>query len=92
MEQNIYARIFIEEIESEKRWDSAFSSSEDILEQMADEALKEFKNNKTTALDQEELWSLMPTVLFGKAIVNSPRILTGEQKNNINFFHVTLIM
>jgi len=55
MEQNIYARIFIEEIESEKRWDSAFSSSEDMLGLMADEALKEFKNNKTTALDQEEL-------------------------------------
>ncbi len=52
-EQNIYARIFIEEIESEKKWDSAFSSSEDMLEQMAEEALKDFKNNNITALDQE---------------------------------------
>ena len=50
-EQNIYARIFIEEIESEKRWDNAFSSSEEILTQMADEALKDFNNNNTTLLD-----------------------------------------
>ncbi|RLA64143.1 MAG: hypothetical protein DRQ78_06325 [Epsilonproteobacteria bacterium] len=54
-EQNIYARIFIEEIESEKRWDSAFSSSEELLEQMAKEALKDFNDSNTTALDQEQL-------------------------------------
>lgn len=54
-EQNIYARIFIEEIEFEKKWDSAFSSSEDMLGQMADEALKNFKNSDTNTLDQEQL-------------------------------------
>ena len=54
-EQNIYARIFIEEIESEKRWDNVFSSSEEILTQMADEALKDFNNNNTTLLDQDTL-------------------------------------
>ena len=54
-EQNIYARIFIEEIEFEKKWDSAFSSSEDLLAQMADEALQDFKDNKTTSLNQEKL-------------------------------------
>ena len=50
-EQNIYARIFIEEIESEKKWDSVFSSSEDLLARMADNALEDFKNNDTKTLD-----------------------------------------
>ncbi len=54
-EQNIYAKIFIEEIESEKRWDNAFSSSEDFLAQMADEALEALSNGETKPLDQEAL-------------------------------------
>ena len=55
IEQNIYAKNLLEEIESEKRWDSSFSESEDMLGQMADEALKEFQNNETTLLEQEKL-------------------------------------
>jgi len=46
MEQNIYAKNLLEEIESEKKWDSSFSESEDILSQMADSVLEDFKNEE----------------------------------------------
>lgn len=40
---------------SEKEWDNLFSESEDILAQMADNALEEFNSNTTTPLTQEQL-------------------------------------
>jgi len=55
IEQNIYAKIIIDEIESEKRWDSAFSESEELLSQMADSALEDFKKGDTKPLTQEQL-------------------------------------
>ena len=55
MEQNIYAKNLLDEIESEKKWDSAFSESEDLLGQMADSALEDFKNNDTKSLNQDQL-------------------------------------
>ena len=55
IEQNIYAKNLLDEIESEKRWDSAFSESEDVLGQMADSALEDLKNNDTKLLNQDQL-------------------------------------
>jgi len=55
IEQNIYAKNLLEEIESEKRWDSSFSESEDLLSQMADSALNDLKNNNTKPLTQDQL-------------------------------------
>jgi len=55
IEQNIFARFIIEEIESEKQWDNSFSLSEDLLGNMAHEALIDFHNNKTSKLDLEKL-------------------------------------
>lgn len=55
IEQNIFARFIIEEIEGEKQWDNSFSLSEDLLENMANEALIDFHNNKTSKLDVEKL-------------------------------------
>jgi len=55
IEQNIYAKNLLHEIESEKIWDSAFSESEDMLSQMADNALSDFKNNDTKLLNQDQL-------------------------------------
>jgi len=55
IEQNIYAKNLLEEIESEKRWDSLFSESEDILSLMADDALEDLKNNHTKPFTQEKL-------------------------------------
>ena len=54
-EQNMYAKNLLEEIESEKKWDKSFSESEDILSQMADSALEDFKNNDTKPLTQDQL-------------------------------------
>lgn len=50
IEQNIYAKNLLEEIASEKKWDSSFSESEDVLSQMADNALEDFKSNNTKLL------------------------------------------
>ena len=55
IEQNIYAKNLLHEIESEKKWDSAFSESEDMLSQMADDALSDFKNSDTKLLNQDQL-------------------------------------
>ena len=55
MEQNIYAKNLLDEIESEKKWDSSFSESEDLLSQMADSALKDLENSDTEPLTQEQL-------------------------------------
>ena len=55
IEQNRFAKLFIEEIQSEKKWDNLFSESEDMLADMADMALEEYKNNETTLLTQEQL-------------------------------------
>jgi len=55
IEQNIYAKNLLEEIESEKKWDSSFSESEDLLFQMADDALKDYKTNNTKPLTQDQL-------------------------------------
>ena len=53
IEQNRFAKLFIEEIQSEKKWDELFAESEDILADMADIALDEYHNNLTTPLEQE---------------------------------------
>ena len=55
IEQNRFAKFFIEEIHSEKKWDNLFSESEDMLAQMADKALDDYKNSETTPLTQEQL-------------------------------------
>jgi len=53
IEQNRFAKLFIEEIQSEKKWDKLFSESEDILSDISDIVLDDYKNNKTMALDKE---------------------------------------
>ena len=42
LEQNRFAKFFIEEIESEKKWDILFSESEDLLADMADIVLDDY--------------------------------------------------
>lgn len=51
VEQNALARWLLDEIEAERKWDKKFAESEDILAQLAQEALKENKEGKTTDLD-----------------------------------------
>lgn len=50
IEQNIFARFIINEIESEKKWKKKFSNSEDLLSNLANTALTDFKNNKCIEL------------------------------------------
>ncbi len=55
LEQNALARLVLAELESEQKWDKAFSESESTLELLAAEALKEHKQGKTKLLKPEKL-------------------------------------
>ena len=50
-EQNALARWVLDEIESDRKWDTLFAESEDTLAQLASEALEEEGQDKTTRLD-----------------------------------------
>jgi len=50
-EQDEFASFMLAELESEERWDALFSSSQDLLSKMADEALAELRAGKTESLD-----------------------------------------
>jgi hypothetical protein len=55
LEQNVLARWLLLELASEKRWEKAFAESEDLLGELADEALTEHKQGKTKLLDPDKL-------------------------------------
>lgn len=55
LEQNILARTLLDEIESETKWDELFAESEDVLAQLAAEALQEEAKGKTTEVDPDKL-------------------------------------
>jgi len=55
VEQNMYAKFIIDEMESELAWSSAFSESQYLLEDMANEALADFENKGTEKLDIDKL-------------------------------------
>ncbi len=50
LEQNIIAKLVLEEISAEKKWEKTFAESEDILAKLADEALEDHKKGRTTPL------------------------------------------
>ena len=54
-DQNAFARWVLDELASEQRWDEAFANSEDLLSQLADEALVEHRKGKTKLLDPDTL-------------------------------------
>lgn len=45
-EQDALAALILEEIASERRWQQLFAESQDVLAQLADEALAEYKAGK----------------------------------------------
>lgn len=51
MEQNALARRLINEMVSGKQWEKAFAESEDVLDKLADEAIKEREKGETKPLD-----------------------------------------
>jgi hypothetical protein len=54
-EQDTLARWILEELASERRWEYLFAQSTDVLEQLADEALAEFRAGRTQVLDPDTL-------------------------------------
>ena len=52
-EQDSFASLLLAELDSERRWSQAFSSSQDQLAKLADEALSEFEAGDTLPLDIE---------------------------------------
>jgi len=54
-EQNILAKRLLEEFASERRWENLFAESQDLLSQLADEAVEEFEHGKTEPLEPEKL-------------------------------------
>jgi hypothetical protein len=47
--------MILEELASERRWEKAFADSEDMLAQLADEALAEHRQGRTQPLDLDAL-------------------------------------
>jgi hypothetical protein len=50
-QQDALAAWILEELASEERWEKAFADSEDLLSQLADEALVEYVAGQTEELD-----------------------------------------
>jgi hypothetical protein len=55
IEQNSLAKWVLEELEADKKWDKVFAESEDILNQLANEALEAHQQGKTKPLDIDKL-------------------------------------
>jgi len=54
-EQEALAAWLMEELKSDRRWSQLLESSADVLDQLADEALAEFRAGRTQVLDPEQL-------------------------------------
>ncbi len=54
-EQDEIARLILEELEDERRWDESFNRSPDLLAKLAAEAMAEYRAGKTQELDPETL-------------------------------------
>ncbi len=55
IDQNAFAKWVLDELRSERIWEKSFANSEDILENLANEALREKREGKTTPLDLDSL-------------------------------------
>jgi UDP-N-acetyl-D-mannosaminuronic acid transferase (WecB/TagA/CpsF family) len=55
LEQNVFARFILDEIENETKWNHSFANSENVLSSIANETLEEFKADKTEILDTGKL-------------------------------------
>ena len=53
--QNAIASMILEEIEDEAKWDAQFGRSQDLLADLAIEAMEEYYAGKTQELDPETL-------------------------------------
>jgi hypothetical protein len=55
VEQNTLAKWLLAELASERRWNELFAKSEDLLNQLAEEALEDYRQGKTELLDPDNL-------------------------------------
>ncbi len=55
IDQNIFARFILDEIDHEKNWDNSLSNSEELLSKMANEAISDYNYNKTEVLNTDKL-------------------------------------
>lgn len=54
-EQDTIAAIILEELEDETKWEKTFANSQDLLANLASEAMDEYIAGKTEELDPETL-------------------------------------
>ena len=52
-EQDAFASLLLAELDSERRWTEAFSTTQNQLAALADEALREFEAGQTQPMDLE---------------------------------------
>jgi hypothetical protein len=55
VEQNALARWLLEELEDERKWQKEFSESEDVLDQLANEALDAHRKGRAKPMDFDRL-------------------------------------
>jgi hypothetical protein len=54
-QQDAIAKMILEELEEEAKWDQSFARSPDLLAKLASEAMAEYRAGKTQELDPETL-------------------------------------
>ena len=54
-DQDSIAALILEELADERRWESSFAKSPDVLGRLAQEALADYKAGKTRILNVDEL-------------------------------------
>jgi hypothetical protein len=54
-EQNTLGRILLDELASERRWEELFAESQDLLADLADQALAQHRAGRTEKLDPDKL-------------------------------------
>ena len=54
-EQDILAKVILDELEAEQKWEALFEKSSNLLDELAKEALEEHKAGKTKPLDPDQL-------------------------------------
>ncbi len=53
-DQDVIAEIVLAELASEQRWNELFSNSQDLLEELAEEALAEHRAGKTQYIECDD--------------------------------------
>ncbi len=83
IQQNMIARWLLEELATERKWDSLFAKSEDFLAGLADEALKEHRAGRTKPLDLDSLLFHIRQKNSGNYIPSCRQIYENKKKLRI---------